>query len=84
MRKHGRAAVRRKIRGDYARLGKYRPVADLWDLSVGTIYRLITKDFYWPSDDRVKTQLEQSAKKRGIIVGVRPLPDYDEKGAEDE
>lgn len=75
--KHGRMAIRRAIRKDYDRLekdGGYRAVGEEWGLSSGTAYRLVAKKRYWPSDEKVKDQIQAAGLKRGIVVGVKPLP----------
>lgn len=75
---HGRDHIRREIREDFEYFedkGGYRAVAELWGISTGTAWRMINERYYWPSDPEVKEQIRKAGLKRGIAVGIKPLPD---------
>lgn len=72
---HGRDHIRRAIEADFERLGNYRAVAEAWGVSSGTAWRMINERYYWPSDEEVKEKIQKAGLARGIMVGVRPLPE---------
>ena len=72
--KHGRGAIRNAIKEDYARLKNYRHVGSFWNLSGGVVWKFENQKNYYPKTKEIKDILKREGKKRGIVVGVRPLP----------
>ena len=72
---HGRNAIRRAIKADYGRLDNYKAVGALWGFSDGTAHRFINVKNFWPKSKEVLEAIKVEGLRRGIVFGVRPLPE---------
>lgn len=73
----GRKAIRKRIKTEYEVVidnGGWEAVGRFWGLTGGMVWRIANEAGYWPSDPKIRKQIEKEARKRGLYInrGGRP------------
>jgi len=62
-----RKAIMKQVVRDYADMGGYAAVGDIWGISSGLAWKIINED-YWPKSKDIRDCLIQRARQRGMLI----------------